>query len=442
MINGYAKFLDSKEAVSAAALRRVLDTYLPYVSSTVSDANFWEEPVDESEDFEPNKDWIPRVVAEMVKKLVSNDDFPLAEVDFKHLFDAIISVKEHAEGIESSDDPMTGAINNTRGVAVEAMFQFVLRRCRESDESKGGHEEEWATLKVHINDELSRCVEGGALESSTLFASYLAQFLYLEEQWVADNATKIFPFDYAENVLAALAGLAFANATPRVYETLKQADVPRRALQLNELTGSAREHLIERIALAYIWGSEALDSHVITEMFSDSRIDDLIELASTVARWSGEKLKPEQALRAKELARALALFGSREPVSRRNLLAKTSRFIGFVAEPMDDDMHWLLSVAPYAHGPHGDDVFLEALDRMVAMDVGKALQILKAFMQDYSLGYDHRDRLQGLVRKFNAAGFHADAVSIVNTLVEDGAGPKWVELYKELVGKIPPQEPL
>ena len=60
-------------------------------------------------------------------------------------------------------------------------------------------------------------------------------------------------------------------------------------------------------------------------------------------------------------------------------------------------------------------------------------------MRDYTLGYDHRDRLHGLIRKLDSAGFHAPAIAVVNRLVKSGGGPKWVELYKELVGKIPPR---
>lgn len=441
VINGYAKALESKDSGDTTVIRRVLDTYLPYISSTVADTAFWEEPVEESEDFEPNRDWIPPVVVGIAKKLVANDNVQLTETDFRNLFDAFRNVQANSEGIKPSDDPMTAAINNPRGVAVEAMLQFILRRCRESDKSKGDHKEEWDGLQGSLDEELSRCKDGHALESSTLFASYLAQLMYADPRWVTDNAARIFPFDHPANVLAALAGLSFANATPQVYAVLKQADIPRRALNLNELEGSARERLIERIALAYIWGDEALDSLVISEMFSDSRLDDLMELASTVARWSDETLKPEQTSRAKDLAKALVEFGAHEPVARKRILAAASRFIGFVRQPADDDMPWLLSVAPYAHGSHGDDDFLEALDKIVAEDAQRALEIFEVFMRDYTLGYDYRDRLQGLIRKLDSAGFHAPAIAVVNELVKSGGGPKWVELYKELVGKAPPPPP-
>jgi hypothetical protein len=439
VINGYAKFIDSsKGSGNTPELRRILDAYLPYASSVVGPDAFWEEPVEESGDFEPNKNWIPRVVVETSKKLVSNDEVELSTADFKHIFDAILAVKERAVGVKPSDDPMTAAINNPRGLAVEALLQFVLRRCREADKSEGGHLQEWRNLQDVVDAELGRCTDGHALEASALFACYLAQLLYGDSQWLGNNIGMIFPFEHLPNVMAALAGLSFANATPRVYATLKQADVPMRALLLDELVGSAREHLIERVALAYIWGDETLKSPVVEAMFSDARFDDLIELASTVARWSDEKLNEKQTVRAKDLANALVEFGIREPSGRRKLLSIASRFIGFVAKPTDEDMPWLLSVAPYAQGSHGSDHFLEALNKTVSEDAQKTLELFDVFMRNYVLGYDYRDRLQELIRKLDAAGFHAQAIVAVNRLVKSGGGPKWVALYKELVGKAPP----
>lgn len=158
VIHGYAKFIDSiKDGDERSVLLRVLDAYLPYTSSVVDSNVFWEESVEESDDFEPNKNWIPRVVVETAKKLVSDDKVELSEANFEHLFYAILAVKEHAIGVKASDDAMTAAINNPRGIAVEALLQFVLRRCREADNSQGGHAQEWGKLQDLVDTELGQC---------------------------------------------------------------------------------------------------------------------------------------------------------------------------------------------------------------------------------------------------------------------------------------------
>ncbi|MBT2117543.1 hypothetical protein KK141_18045 [Dyella sp. LX-66] len=443
VLNGYAKFLDStKDSGKLSCLREILDFYLPYAASVVSSEAFWQEHVEESDDFEPNKNWIPRVVVDAAKMLVANDKIELGDEDFKHVYDAILAIKGHATGIEPSDDPMTSAINNSRGIAVEAFLQFVLRRCRDADKSAIGHTEEWGELQELVEAELAGCVNGKALESSTLYACYLAQLQYADARWVEINIAKIFPFDHLANVLAALAGLSFANTTPHVYAALSNANIPFQALALDDLVGSARERLIKRVALAYIWGNETLDSPVVDAMFSDARIDDLLELAKTIGRWSDEKLSKEQIVRAKTLASALVGFGIQEPSRRRVLLSTASRFIGFAIGPTDADMSWLLSVAPYAQDSHESDHFLEALNRIVPEDAEKSFQLLCAFMSNYVPGYDYRDRLQALIRKLDSAGFHTQIIPIVNKLVMSGGGPKWVELYKELGGKALPSDPL
>lgn len=111
------------------------------------------------------------------------------------------------------------------------------------------------------------------------------------------------------NLSCAIVGLAYANFSPRVYESLKGSDVPRKALRLVSLRASARERLIERIAVAYLWGQEELDSPCIAEMFSPDRLDDVVELVATAVRWSRSKLKDEHVQRVKELARKNVAFG-------------------------------------------------------------------------------------------------------------------------------------
>lgn len=438
LIHGFSKYIDKiKESQDANCTRQVLDALLPYLVSLVKDETFWQEPVPESRDFEPDKNWIPAAVVEVAKKLVSNDEVNLVPSDYDHLLATILAVKKHSVGVEPSDDPMTEAINNTRGVSVEALLQFVLRRCRESDKVGGRHDGEWNSLRANIDDELSRCVCGERLETSTLFACYLAQLLYVDHDWVRGNIERLFPFSHIKNFVCAIAGLSFANVSPRVYSVLKDADVPRFALRQAEVEGSSRERLLERVALAYVWGDELLTGSLLSELFSDTRLDDLIELSATVARWSREDLKEVQVIRAKRLAAAITAFGMIEPDSRSRLLAAAGRFIGYATKPTDGDMKWLVQVAAFAHGSHGDDYFLEALDCMASEDPHKAHLILEAFLRDYELGYDYRGRMQSIVRKLDAAGYHPSALSIVNKVVEAGGGAKWVELYKDLTSNHP-----
>lgn len=433
LLNGFLSLIEKQDPVGAPDnLRELLDAFLPYMEAIVCDPGFWNEPTEISEDFEPNKNWIPPVVGRVAKKLAAGDAIPLSDANMEQLTSAVSSIMANAPGIEMSDDPMTAAINNARGMAFEALLQILLRRCRDADKTNQGHQTAWDGMRSRFEAELEGCTSGRRLESSTLFGTYLAQMHYVDTTWVRANMERLFPFEHEANLLCAIVGLSYANFSPRVYESLKEAAVPSKALKLDSLKVSARERLIERIAVAYLWNQEELDSPCIIGMFSPERIDDAIELVATAVRWSRSKLKDEHVQRVKALARRSVAFGLEDPKSRAKLLAIASRFIQFVDSP-EDEMTWLVPVAKYAHQSHWDSDFLDTLAEFADRDPERTRQLLDAFLEEYRFSYDYRDKLKTVIRKLHAAGLRQDALRIVDSIVEKGAGPSWTALYSELV---------
>jgi hypothetical protein len=435
LINGFKTFIEKSEAEPATDLSRIGPLLEPFISyfDQVLDFEFWVEQAAQSDDFEPNKDWIPPVIAGLAKKLVANDAMPLSPADMEHLVRIIATIMEHSPGVDMSDDPMTAAINNARGMAVEALLQAILRRCRDADKSENNHEAIWRVMQSQLDAELAGCTSGRHLETSTLLGCYLAQMHYVDEAWVSGNMDRIFPFSHHDNLLCALAGLSFANSSPRVYQLLKDGDIPWKALRLDSLKGSARERLIERLAIAYLWGQEELESPCIRELFTEDHLDDLTKLVTTTVRWSKSKLKSEQVQRIKDLARKSVMFGADEPKSRQRLLAAASRFISFLDMPNEEDMVWLVPVARYAHQSHWGSDFVEALARIAAKDAKQAKVLLEAFLENYQFSHDYRERLKSVVQAIYAAGLRVDAMKAVNFIIEKGGGADWTTLYGEMV---------
>ncbi len=432
LLNGFLTLVEKQDKDAPDNFRELLDAFLPHMEALICDPGFWDEPAEVSDDFEPNKDWIPPIVGRISKKLAASDAMPLSDANIEQLTNAVSSIMAHAPGIEMSDDPMTAAINNARGIAVEALLQILLRRCRDADKANQNHQAVWDEMRPAIEAELAGCTDGRRLESSTLFCTYFAQMHYVDIAWVRANMERLFPFDKEANLACAIVGLAYANFSPRVYESLKGSDVPRKALSLVSLRASARERLIERIAAAYLWGQEELDSPCIAEMFSPDRLDDVVELVATAVRWSRSKLKDEHVQRVKILARRSVAFGMEDPKNRTNLLAIASRFIQFVDSP-EDEIGWLVPVARYAHQSHWESEFLDTLAEFVDRDPEPAKQLLYAFLEDYRFSYDYRDKLKTVIRKLHAAGLRQDALKILSSVVEKGAGPSWTALYNELL---------
>lgn len=436
LIEGFSKAIDKRKGDdSLGEVIKILDLLLPYASRIVSPPDFWSERVEDVEGFEPNKNWIPPSVVDLARNVLRNDEIPLKEEHYNDILSSILAVKDESQGVDSAKDPMTAAINNSRGKAVDALLHFVLRRCRDADKFQGGHEAAWMELRGVLDTEISGCVDGARLETSTLFASFLAQLIYIDASWVGENIEKLFPKAHSENFLCAISGLSFANSSKRVYEALMKADIPRYALQQKGVSSGARERLLERIALAYMWGQEDLNSPVIQEMFADEFIDDLVEIATTVARWHSAKLKPEQVGLAKRLASAVVDFGLEAPERRKGLLATGANFIFYIAAPSEDEMRWLLSSAPYANKSFGRSQYLEALEKIAENDPPNALKLLQAFLGEGAPSYNHEGRLQSILRKLNEGELHLEVLKVVDNLVKETGDMSLTELFKELRGR-------
>jgi hypothetical protein len=176
-----------------------------------------------------------------------------------------------------TDDPMSTAINTPKGRAIEALFSHALRACRVADQTTGNHISAWAQLQSIFDRELNACQNNNA-EFSTLCGAYLAQLEYLDAGWTSQHIPNIFPASAPINDQAAIAGLAYAAFTRRIYEHLDHGGILDRALQYNLKGREAREKLLERIAAAYVWGMETLDSPRFQIIFSNGDAKDLEQI--------------------------------------------------------------------------------------------------------------------------------------------------------------------
>lgn len=431
LIEGYSQITNKVGEQSTEEFRRILDVLLPYLRHVLEDVGFWDEP-EEGDGLEPNKGWIPQAAVEIVKRLSINDAIGLREDDFSELLRVVDATMNHCEGIELSDDPLNAAINNPRGRSFDSLLQLLLRRCRDSDKAIGGHENAWATFRPRVDAELDRG-DRPTLESRALIGSYFPQLIFVDHQWVETRINDIFPLDNETNLFCALNGLGYASSSARVYEALQNGDVPLRALTSAAVQGGTRERMIERISLAYMWGQEQLTSPVFATILDPTNAEDLIELVGNVGRWADEELEQEQIERAKELAEVCTEIAFGDLTARRQLLPLLASFIGYVRQPSDRDMAWLLRVAPYAHEGHGAYQFVEALDSMASHSPREAAAVLDAFLRGRQPTYDYRESLQSALRRIYDAGMRTEAITLLETLVRRGGMTNLAALYTEFL---------
>ncbi len=197
---------------------------------------------------------------------------------------------------EPGDDPMFQAINSTRGRALEAVFSHALRVCRLADEEANSHLEAWKGMQVLFDAELAACANGN-FEFSTLAGAYSGNLEYLSVEWLEANIREIFPIDRRANLVCAVSGLAYASTSRKVHRLLRDNGVLDAALRLDLEGRHGHEKLMERVAVGYLWGEDALDSSRFKFIFESKGEEALTQI--NVFFWSirGEKLKKDQCQR-------------------------------------------------------------------------------------------------------------------------------------------------
>ena len=330
----------------------------------IGNPEFWREEVRADDNFSPSRDWIPPCIADFLQAGTRNDEHAYSADLLPRTWLLIGILLQNAQAVdEPSDDAMTQAINSSKGKATEALLSHVLRACRVSDKASGGHAGVWAEMKPIFEEELAKC-KNANYEFSTLAGAYLANLVYVDREWVQGNLPLLFPREFPANAACAIDGLAYCPATRPLYAFLAESEVLDRALRSELKRQYTREKLVERIAVAYLWGDEELDSPRFSYMFDADRVNDLEDATEFFQSIRGQDLSDAQKERVlKFWERCIAWSQARSAPVATVLEPSTLSCYLTSADGRDRDL--LVTVAPYVHLGHAVDSFIEDLARLV-----------------------------------------------------------------------------
>ncbi|NOU15569.1 MAG: hypothetical protein HOO92_16670, partial [Methylococcaceae bacterium] len=442
------KFIDAKRPYQygiLAGIKRLWDK--PSTETTIIDWNnawgriieflekllqpesFWSEEVTDDFNLTPTRNWIPPVIADLLKAGTQDDQHVYATIFLpktKALIKILLEKASSEEGV--SDDPMSQAINSSKGKAIEAFFSLALRVCRLADRSSGNHESEWKELQPIADRELSQCKDGN-YDFSTLAAAYLANFEYLDVNWFSANISKIFPEQWPNNFKSAMGGLAYAHVTKRCYALLLEAGTIDFGIRFTNIESKLKTRLIERVALAYLWGDEVLSSPRFHFWF-DNGDEDAIKAISRFF-WSvkHQTRKPEQIGRIKAFWMACLNWSDTQSERPEKLLSSLSKLACYVDDIGESDIKLLMATAPYCELSFNATDFIENLDRLTVENPQIVNRVLTTLLEKNVPTYDYEDRLLSIVQKLNDQGLREEAMLLADKLRQL---PRMRELFKRI----------
>lgn len=431
VINGFKRLWDmSKEKQPHLDWNVAWEGLINFFERLLNNPEFWTEEVIQEQDLTPTRDWIPPIIAEFLHAGTKDDDKAYSPEFLTRGFSLIKILLENLEAVDDvKDDAMFQAINSSKGKAIEALFSHTLRVCRVSDKRRGDHVEAWDSIKPTFDTELVKC-ENANYEFSTLAAAYLANIDYISRNWLRSNIGKIFPQDFHANFICAIQGLTYASATRSIYALLLEHGVLDRALRLSLKGRQARERIIERIALAYLWGDESLDSPRFSYLFESGRFEDIEDAISFFSSIRGQEFPADQIERILCFWEKCVVWAQTLPNPPKSLLSALSRLIRYVTALGDREIRLLMAVAPHVKVGYNADNFIEELDRLIEQDSAKVSSVLGKVFEAYVPDYDYEDRLQKLLIKLAKSGRREDALFYANLARKL---PGFDQLFKQLV---------
>jgi hypothetical protein len=324
-----------------------------------------------------------------------------------------------------TDDPMSTAINTPKGRAIEALFSHTLRVCRVADQATGNHTAPWTQLRSIFDRELSAC-QNNNVEFSTLCGAYLAQLEYIDVEWTAANIPHIFPENFPANDQAAIAGVAYAGFTRNIYEYLLRGGIVDRALRYDLKGRESSEKILERIAAAYVWGIETLDSPRLQQIFENGDAKRLEKITWTLWALRQQSVTDDQRERILAFWDRCVIWANSQATIPETLLSVLSGLAAYITAIGDRERRLLLAVAPHVGIDYRVYEFLDELLRLAEQNDAVITDVVDAMTKAHAPEYDYEDRLQKLLRTLAAKGRRNEVVRILDRL------PAMHHVYNEL----------
>jgi hypothetical protein len=374
-----------------------------FFENLMSDQGFWSEPVTDDAALSPTRNWIPPVISEFLRAGTRNDEKAFAPELLPRTWSLVKVLLKNSEPQQEpgEGDALNRAINTSKGKAIETLLDHALRQCRLSDATTKSHSDVWRGMQPVFDEEIAAC-RNGNFEFSALAGAYIANLYYLDTGWFHSNFRGIFPTGFPSNCLSALDGLAFAPPTHPIYQELVKTGVLEWALSQEMKGAHARENLVQRMCLAYLWDKESLESPRFALLFDPRRIDDLEVATKYFWALRGEPLSDDH--KEKILLfwdRCVTWAKAAEPLPAK-LLSALSLLTCYLKSVGPRELAWLLAVAPHVSVDYNADFFVEELERLVDISPVQVGEVLDALLSTYRPSFDFEDRLKNLVTKLAA----------------------------------------
>jgi len=160
LLNGFKQLLGPNEpAKSELHWPTAWPKLMVYFTQSVKDRNFWTEPSSEHPNMIPSRDWIVSLIADFLQTGTRDEEKGYPAELLPQGLEIIRSLlaRVRSSGPPQSNDPMTHAINTSKGRVIEALINHALTVCRRAYQGGESVADVWATVSGLFDAELAQC---------------------------------------------------------------------------------------------------------------------------------------------------------------------------------------------------------------------------------------------------------------------------------------------
>ena len=370
IINAYKRLWETNDqSVGDAAWAALWPTLLAFFERLVGSAALWEKPALVNELDRVQKRWIPPLIADFVRAGSNNDSKAFAIELVPRALSLLEQLSMKTEGMDSgtTKDPLGEAINTPKGRVLEATIVLMLRACRIADRSIGTHTEIEERAERFFDREISRC-RNDNFAFSAIAGLYLGNIDYIAQTWTSQHLTDLFPLEFPGNLNSALEGLAYSQPAKNVYLMLRDQGIVDLVLSLETPGEQGRAKLIERMALAYIWGDDNLESTRLVWIFEHGSKEDISKIVQWFWNISGHQLEAAQSTRVMAFAYRCIEWIDADIQVRSHLLVDLVHLAPFISALKQEEIQFLEKVAPASADERGAEDFFQELLRLLPLN--------------------------------------------------------------------------
>ncbi|MDE2464536.1 MAG: hypothetical protein KGO02_12580 [Alphaproteobacteria bacterium] len=401
IISGAKKLWDkNKDAADDLDWHLLWKVLLDYLDALTGKVEFRTAPDQPSEGYTPDRHWISSLIADFLRAGTLSDDhsypaeyLPIGERILLRLLDRA----EPNDGYQGSD-PMTHAINTTKGRVIEALVTHTLRSCRVADKAGNGHAAVWQRLSPVYDKELAKSANAN-FEFATLMGAYIENMRYVSAEWVDANFEKLFPVQYRETLRCVMEGLAHAPVSKKLYEQLRDHGVIIHVLHDRDESRHGRENIVERIGLAYLWNTEPLNGPIFNEIRDAGYEADAVHIGHWFWTLRRSDVNDDQVKQIIQYWKWCLEWVSREPKSPTHALSTLGLLACYIDEVNEETFELLQVVAPRMQDEHHDTMFAKELARLAEAAPQRIGLVVKEMLTGFTPILDYENSLRDIVLK-------------------------------------------